>query len=60
MALVWWAKHGVTTVYSNIYDLKSGMIKLYRSGNFDKVITLDLNEELIKGSRMIKLSTLFD
>ena len=54
------AKHSVTTVYSNIYDLKSGTIKLYRSGNFDKVITLDLNDELIKGSRMIKLSSLFD
>lgn len=54
------AEHGVTTVYSNIYDLRSGVIMLYRRGDFDRTVTLVLNEELKKGNRMIRLSSLFD
>lgn len=50
----------IYTVYSNIYDLKSGTIYLYNRSNFDKVVTLNLEEELKKGKRVVELPSLFD
>lgn len=50
----------VYTVYSNIYDLKSGVIYLYNRSNFDKVVRMDLEEELRKGKRVVRLPSLFD
>ncbi len=47
------------TFYSNICDLKNGVLYLYDGGNFDKVVELHLNEELKKGKRELKLSEWF-
>ena len=49
----------VKTFYSNICDLKNGVIYLYDRGNFDKVVELHLNEEVKKGKRELKLSDWF-
>jgi hypothetical protein len=46
-------------VYSNIYDLKKGMIYVYNLRNFKEVVVLDLAEELKKGERRIELPPLF-
>ncbi len=50
---------GSLTVYSNIYDLKKGIIYLYNMRNFDEVAVMDLADELDKGQRQIDLSSLF-
>ena len=47
------------TVYSNIYDLKKGTIRIYNLRNFEEVVILDLAEELKKGERRIELPGLF-
>ncbi len=47
------------TVYSNIYDLKKGIIYLYNLRNFEEVVVLNLSEELKKGQRRIELASLF-
>ena len=47
------------TVYSNIYDLKTGTIHTYLLGNFQEAIVLNLDEELKKGQRRIALASLF-
>ncbi len=48
-----------STVYSNIYDLKAGLIYVYRKYNFKEVVVLNLDDELKKGARTVKLSKLF-
>jgi predicted O-methyltransferase YrrM len=50
---------GSLTVYSNIYDLKNGMIHLYNMRDFREVVVLNLAEELKKGERRIDLPALF-
>ena len=50
---------GSLTVYSNIYDLKKGMIYVYSLRNFNEVVVLNLAEELKKGERRIELPSLF-
>lgn len=47
------------TVYSNIYDLKKGIIYVYNLRNFEEVIVMNLNEELKKGQRRLELPRLF-
>jgi hypothetical protein len=47
------------TVYSNIYDLKKGIVYIYNRRNFDEVVVMDLAEELTKGKRRIDLPSLF-
>jgi hypothetical protein len=47
------------TVYSNIYDLKNGIIYLYNLRNFEEVVVMNLAEELKKGERRIELASLF-
>jgi hypothetical protein len=47
------------TVYSNIYDLKKGIVYTYNLHNFDEVVIMDLAEELKKGQRRLVLSKLF-
>ncbi len=48
-----------TTIYSNIYDLKNLKIYLYFFHNFLEEKVLDIKEELKKGTRVLKLNTLF-
>jgi hypothetical protein len=50
---------GALTVYSNIYDLKKGIIYLYNLHNFEEVVVLNLSEELKKGQRRVELASLF-
>lgn len=47
------------TQYSNIYDLKNGIIYLFHKHNFEEYIKIDLKEELLKGKRVFDLSSLF-
>jgi hypothetical protein len=47
------------TVYSNIYDLKAGIVTVYHFHNFEEAVTLNLAEELKKGTRSVELATLF-
>jgi len=47
------------TVYSNIYDLKKGTIRIYNLRNFEEVVIMDLAEELKKGERRVELPGLF-
>jgi len=47
------------TVYSNIYDLKKGIVYIYKRRNFNDVVVMDLAEELKKGQRRIDLPSLF-
>ena len=47
------------TLYSNIYDLKKGLVYLYYLHNFDKEVVLDLSEELKKGRHYYELPSLF-
>jgi len=51
---------GSLTVYSNIYDLKNGIIYLYNLRDFDEAVVIELAEELEKGQRQIDLSSLFE
>lgn len=47
------------TVYSNIYDLRKGIIHVYNLRNFKEVAVMNLAEELKKGERRIELPALF-
>jgi len=48
-----------TTVYSTIYDLKNGKIYLYYFHNFMEEVIFDINSELKKGARTVKIESLF-
>jgi tetratricopeptide (TPR) repeat protein len=50
---------GYPTQYSNIYDLRNGIIYLYNFHNFEEVVVLNLANELSKGKREISLPSLF-
>jgi hypothetical protein len=50
---------GSRTVYSNIYDLKNGVVLTYNRGNFDQAVEMNLAEELRKGGRRVDLESLF-
>jgi hypothetical protein len=47
------------TVYSNIYDLNSGMIYLYHFHNYQNEVVIDLKKELKKGKHSYALPSLF-
>jgi hypothetical protein len=49
----------VHTLYSNIYDLKHGLIYLYYFHDYDHVVVLDLKEELALGEHDYKIAVLF-
>nr|BAJ06917.1 putative uncharacterized protein [uncultured bacterium] len=48
------------TIYSNIYDLKKGIVYLYHFHNFQDEVVIHLEEELKKGNRKIDLPSLFE
>jgi len=50
---------GNPTLYSNIYDLKTGTIYLYHFHDFDHVVVLQLDEKLAKGYHSYYLADLF-
>ena len=47
------------TQYSNIYDLKNGLIYLFHFHNYNEFITINLSEELKKGYNTYVISSLF-
>ena len=47
------------TQYSNVYDLKEGLIYLYHFHEFDEVVVIDLKKELAKGPHELDLPSLF-
>ena len=48
-----------TTLYSNIYDLKKGLVYLYYLHDFEKEVVFDLKKELEKGRHYYILPNLF-
>jgi len=49
----------LNTVYSNIFDLQTRQITLYYWFQFDKPLTLELDEELTRGPMRVRVSSLF-
>jgi hypothetical protein len=49
----------VNTVYSNVFDLKDGIIYLYHWHQFDEVVTLNVVEELAKAPSPTRIRDLF-
>ncbi|MFG0316691.1 MAG: hypothetical protein ACF8XB_05420 [Planctomycetota bacterium JB042] len=49
----------VSTQYTNVYDLTNGVVHLYHFLDYRHVVTLDLEEELAKGERVVDLPSLF-
>ena len=47
------------TLYSNIYDLKAGLVTVYFFHNFEEAVTLNLAEELKQGGRWVELASLY-
>ena len=47
------------TVYSNIYDLKKGLVYVYHFHNFENAVVIDLADELKKGEHSYDLTSLF-
>jgi hypothetical protein len=47
------------TLYSNVFDLRKGLIYLYYWHQFDEVVVLDVSEELAKGTQPTRLRELF-
>jgi hypothetical protein len=48
------------TVYSNIYDIKNGVIHLYHYYNYERVVTLIIAEEFALGEHSYHVPSLFD
>jgi hypothetical protein len=47
------------TQYSNVFDLKKGLIYLYHFHNFQEVVVFDLRMELKKGEHVLEIADLF-
>ncbi len=47
------------TLYSNVFDLKNGIIYLYYWHQFDEVVTLDVDEEIKKETTYTRIKDLF-
>lgn len=49
----------VATLYSNVFDLRERTVRLYLFHDFAQPVVLDLDEELAKGERHLRLPELF-
>jgi len=47
------------TIYSTIFDLTNGEVYVHQRGDFEQTVKLDLNQELGKGERALKIADLF-
>ena len=47
------------TVYTNVYDLVNRIVYLYQFFDYEHVVVLDLDEELVKGAHTYDLPALF-
>lgn len=52
-------KGGSATMYSNVYDLRHGVIYLYHFHNYADVVEINLAQELQKGEHSVRISSLF-
>lgn len=50
---------GAPTQYSNVLDLKRGLVNLYHFHNFEEVVVFDLAEELRRGEHVVEVPSLF-
>ncbi len=50
---------GAFTSYSTVYDLVAKRVFVFNLANFDEVVSFDLNEELAKKPRTLKLAKVF-
>ena len=50
---------GSNTVYSNIFDLREGVIYLYHWYQFDEAVVLDVEESLAQGASSGRIESLF-
>jgi hypothetical protein len=51
--------HSAQTVYSQVYDLKKGLIYLYLFHDFQNGVVLNLADELAKGPHMVSVASFF-
>ena len=51
--------HYTQTLFSQVYDLKSGLIYLYLFHDYQNVTILNLDDELAKGPHMVSIASLF-
>jgi hypothetical protein len=51
--------HSAQTLYSQVYDLKKGLIYLYLFHDFQNGVVLNLADELAKGPHMASVASLF-
>ena len=51
---------GSVSWYTNIYDLKSAKIHVFREGDFSKAVVIDLKKELKNGKREIDMEQLME
>ena len=47
------------TQYSNVFDLKRGLVYLYHFHNFEEAVVFDLERELAKGAHVLEIAGLF-
>jgi len=47
------------TLYSNVYDLRKGLVYLYHFHDFENMVVIDVAAELRKGAHGVELSLLF-
>ncbi len=48
------------TLYSNVFNLKTGDITLYHAQNFDEAVHFNLHDELQQGAHLLHIPTLFE
>ena len=47
------------TLYSQVYELKTGLIHLYQYHDFEREVVLDLASELAKGAHVVTIASFF-
>lgn len=50
----------VSTLYSNIHDLRRGLVYLYHFHDFERPVVIDLAAELAKGPHVVEIASLFE
>jgi penicillin V acylase-like amidase (Ntn superfamily) len=48
------------TIYSTIFDLTNGDVYVHHQGDFDRTVKINLNEELKRGERILKIASLLE
>jgi hypothetical protein len=53
------SSRGSNTLYSNVFDLKNGLVYIWHLHNFEKTVTLNVAEEIAKGTKPTRIKNLF-